>query len=534
VHRTVFDTGSRTFTLRLADLGVLIDAAARTVAPGLAAQVPPTLSATVARVAGGDFGTATDVAKGLSGARILGVWLLVVGLVAVVLSVAVGSERMRAVRRVAVAAVAIGLVALVVVVVARWVVLRQFSAGDARSAAAALWDAFFADVRFWALLVGVVGGVAWLAIVWPSAAGAVRTRGQQVAAAGRTVRSASIPRAAQVGIALVALVAAVIVLAGSPQGEPALAHPLNDCNGAAQLCDRPLDRVAFAATHNAMGSSTLGWLFPNQDGGLSDQLGAGIRALLIDTHYGIKATRGVATKLTAQTRKLAVVVDKVGPNVIAEADRLRASIGFDPAGAPSAYLCHAFCELGATPLLAGLGEIRDFLVAHPHQVVILSVEDDITPSDTEAAFRQSGLLDLVYQGPSGPPWPTLRQLIEEDRRVIVFAENKTGGIPWYRPQFELMEETPYHFRSTAALEAPESCRLNRGGSGKSLFLLNNWVDTTPTPRPLNATIVDAYATLLARARRCESQRHRLPNLIAVDFYKRGDVLRVAATLNGVP
>ena len=141
-----------------------------------------------------------------------------------------------------------------------------------------------------------------------------------------------------------------------------------------------------------------------------------------------------------------------------------------------------------------LGTVRDFLVEHPDQIVVLSVEDDVTPSDTEAAFRRSGLLDLVYQGRSGPPWPTLRQLIEQNRRVLVFAENDTGGLSWYRPQFELMEETPYHFTSARQLEAPSSCRANRGGEDKSLFLLNNWVDTTPAPKPSNASIVDGYRT----------------------------------------
>jgi hypothetical protein len=59
------------------------------------------------------------------------------------------------------------------------------------------------------------------------------------------------------------------------------------------------------------------------------------------------------------------------------------------------------------------------------------------------------------------------------------------------------------------------------------------VDTSPAPKPANAATVNAYDTLLARARRCQHARHRIPNLVAVDFYKRGDVMRVAATLNGV-
>lgn len=52
------------------------------------------------------------------------------------------------------------------------------------------------------------------------------------------------------------------------------------------------------------------------------------------------------------------------------------------------------------------------------------------------------------------------------------------------------------------------------------------------PLPSNAVKVNAYATLLARARACQRIRHHLPDLVAVDFYKRGDLFRVVDTLNG--
>ena len=34
------------------------------------------------------------------------------------------------------------------------------------------------------------------------------------------------------------------------------------CNGAALLCDRRVDEVTFAATHNSMSSEADGWLMP--------------------------------------------------------------------------------------------------------------------------------------------------------------------------------------------------------------------------------------------------------------------------------
>jgi hypothetical protein len=45
--------------------------------------------------------------------------------------------------------------------------------------------------------------------------------------------------------------------------------------------------------------------------------------------------------------------------------------------------------------------------------------------------------------------------------------------------------------------------------------------------------VNAYDPLLSRARECQRVRRHMPNLLAVNFYKKGDLFRVVDTLNGV-
>ena len=63
--------------------------------------------------------------------------------------------------------------------------------------------------------------------------------------------------------------------------------------------------------------------------------------------------------------------------------------------------------------------------------------------------------------------------------------------------------------------------------------MNHWIETAPSPLPSNAEIVNAYDFLLDRARRCQRERGMLPNIIAVDFYRTGDLLKVVDTLNGI-
>ena len=49
----------------------------------------------------------------------------------------------------------------------------------------------------------------------------------------------------------------------------------------------------------------------------------------------------------------------------------------------------------------------------------------------------------------------------------------------------------------------------------------------------NAEIVNTREFLLDRARRCQSERGMLPNILAVDFAMTGDVVGAATELNGL-
>jgi hypothetical protein len=167
-------------------------------------------------------------------------------------------------------------------------------------------------------------------------------------------------------------------------------------------------------------------------------------------------------------------------------------------------------------------------VAHPEEVLILSIEDDTEAEDTAALLRDSGLIREVYRGPARPPWPTLRELIERNERVLVLIENEPGDEPWMHKQSEVAQETPYHFGTAAELGAPDSCRPNRGGTTGSLLLVNHWVDTSPAPRTTIAAEVNAPSFLKPRLARCRAERGLVANVVAVDFYRQGDVVGTLA------
>lgn len=339
-------------------------------------------------------------------------------------------------------------------------------------------------------------------------------------------------RAVAVGGLMVALMGTVIGLAiASSRPKPALLE-VTRCNGSAALCDLRLDEVAIPGTHNSMSAADEpGWLFAGQGKGIPGQLDDGIRGLLIDTHYGFQTPRGVATDLDNDPKSRAKLADEFGDQFVETAERLRGRIGFTGDAEREVFLCHGFCELGATKAVSALAKIHDFLVQNPAEVLVISIEDGVSPADTAEAFEKSGLIDDVYKGRLDP-MPTLRRMIESGERVLVMGENTDGSVPWLHPQYEgLVQETPYDFKTPAALADPMSCLPNRGLPDSPLFLMNNWVDTTPAPRPTLADQANARPALTDRTGLCEAERGRPINLLAVDFYERGDLLGVVRQLN---
>jgi hypothetical protein len=342
------------------------------------------------------------------------------------------------------------------------------------------------------------------------------------------------------GLLAAALIAVAVTTFVATGGTTTAAPADGPCNGHDELCGRPLDRVVLPATHNAMSSPAPGKYSSQQDAPIADQLDDGVRGLLIDTHYADRLPNGRLRTYFGSREELRrqAEQDGVNPDAVDAALRIRERLGFAGEGERGMYLCHTFCELGGTPLESVLDDVRDFLVANPNEVLVVINQDYVTPADFVGAVEEAGLRDLAYRGPVGAEWLTLRQMIDTGQRVLFLAENEAGAAAWYRLAYErLTQETRYSFSQVGQLtetaNLPASCEPNRGPAGAPLFLVNHWITTDPVPLPSNAAKVNAYDPLLTRTRECRRLREHLPNLVAVDFYRRGDLFPVVDTLNGV-
>ena len=314
---------------------------------------------------------------------------------------------------------------------------------------------------------------------------------------------------------------------GSSQGQGSAAAT---CNGSAALCSRPLGDVFFPGTHNSFAASDEpGWYFANQTYPIPRQLRDGIRAFLIDVHYGVTdpSNGRIRTDLAAEGSDRNKVAEQLSPAALHVADTVAGGIGLgNLKGTPRPYLCHTLCELGAEPLGQELDAIAEFLKDNPRQVLILIVEDYVPPATVEQAFAAAGLTRYLATLPAHGMLPTLGQLIAGDHRLLVFAEEQGGKPSWYMPAFHYIQDTPLGALHPGQL----SCARYRGSSDSPLLLINHWVPPFPPSPTVNAQI-GRSPFLRGRIERCTADRGTHGAIVAVDFYQRTAVVDVARELN---
>lgn len=253
------------------------------------------------------------------------------------------------------------------------------------------------------------------------------------------------------------------------------------CNGLEALCDRRVDQVAFAGTHNSMSSSEDGWMFPNQTSNFERQLDDGIRALNIDTHWWNE----------------------------------------------EAYLCHTYCDLGAMTLYEGFERIGQWMLANPQEVLIITLQSGLDAETTMGVLNGTVLSGMLYDHVVATPWPTLGELIASDQRVLLFSSHDGGELTGYMAQWTHWIDNPYSAQTVDDF----SCAVDRGDlDTATLFNVNHFI-TNPVADITDAAVANAQAVLEEHVARCQEETGFFPNQVLVDFYSEGAVLNVVETLN---
>ena len=385
-------------------------------------------------------------------------------------------------------------------------------------------------------LVGYVGAVTVLDAALGTRVDAAADRDEE---ARRRHRRLDRLRTAGVGVVVAALVVGAVVAGGvaiAQARDRARADAVLRCNGFAELCDRRLDEVAFAGSHNSMSAaSDPGWFFAENLTGIPDQLNYGIRAFLLKSHYGIATgvdvggTELIVTDTDAEVaNNAAAEAEALSPEAVARAEQLEKTVPNDPSKR-GIYFCHVYCSLGATKFSVVLDEVKDFLARNPDEVIMLFIGDYISPEDTAKEFEAAGLLDRLWTYDTSAPPPTLREMIESRRNLLVLSEHEGGTPPWYTKGYGIFQDTPFTFAEPADF----TCVHNRGPDDAPLFEINHFITNKKPPSVDVARTVNVYDFLMGRVRQCEAERKLFPSIVAVNFFHEGDLREVVDVLNGV-
>lgn len=278
---------------------------------------------------------------------------------------------------------------------------------------------------------------------------------------------------------------------------------MEPCNGDSSLCNRKYDEVAYPTTHNAFNYAAGGnvrYLFPNQNYPIDQQLTQGIRAFMIDVHE---------------------------------------YQGFDNNFKGKAFVYHnkdLRGVLGQEPLVNVLQLFSAFLKQNPREVVTLILEATAPWQQIQNALTEANLLDSLHIQEKGKPWPTLLQMIQSHKRLVVLTDDSTAGRPsWYHYVWDFGFETNWNIKKPEEF----TCAYNRGNPAYSLFVLNNFVYASATflgqeisvADSTKAAIVNTKEFLVTRALACSTQTGRIPNFVTVDFAATGNLMGAVDSLN---
>jgi hypothetical protein len=260
---------------------------------------------------------------------------------------------------------------------------------------------------------------------------------------------------------------------------------LSQCNGYNYLCNRRYNEVAFLTAHNAFNSSADDFLLPNQSNGITQQLNEGVRAFMIDV--------------------------------------------YDVSGEPTVY--HGSSYLGTKPLSYDLDQIKNFLDTNTGEIVSIIFESYITSDALGIALDNSGLSPYLFTKDSSLLWPTLQEMIDAGKRLVIFSEENNGqiGQDWYHYIWDHAVETEFSVHDTSEFNSG----FNRGDSLNELFILNHFVTSgvTGTGSASNAITANSNPFLISRVNKVIAEKSKFPNFLALDFYELGNGLDVVNTLN---
>ncbi|MBC8475018.1 MAG: T9SS type A sorting domain-containing protein [Bacteroidetes bacterium] len=167
-----------------------------------------------------------------------------------------------------------------------------------------------------------------------------------------------------------------------------------------------------------------------------------------------------------------------------------------------------------------------------NEIVTLILECNVSADDIESELLNTGLMPYVYTHLDGVAWPTLQEMINLNKRLVVFSDvaDASASQAWYHYVWDFAVETHYSVNNVNDF----TDAYNRGDSLNDLYIFNHFVTNgvTGTGMDTESAIANEYNFLLNRIELNNLLKGKFPNFITVDFFELGNALDVVNTLNG--
>ncbi|KAF8968512.1 PLC-like phosphodiesterase [Flammula alnicola] len=280
------------------------------------------------------------------------------------------------------------------------------------------------------------------------------------------------------------------------------------CNGHSELCDRKYGNTTFLGAHDSFAASGNPFaLARTQEIDVNAQLTLGVRLLQAQSHMN----------------------------------------GND------LHFCHTTCGLfdGGT-VESYLNKVKHFLDRHPNEVLtlIFTNPENLSVSKIwQPIFDKTGFTDLLYAPPqpvmARDDWPTLGEMIESGKRVVIFldhgAESRTEpAVEFLLPQFQMVWEDKYD-----PTDSKFPCKVDRTAGplapNQQLSLINHNLNANIfpighgilIPDRLSSPRTNGISSILLHSAHCAPfVEDRNPNFVLLDYVNVGQGLEAVNRLNG--
>ncbi|KAL3758036.1 hypothetical protein ACHAWU_004427 [Discostella pseudostelligera] len=281
------------------------------------------------------------------------------------------------------------------------------------------------------------------------------------------------------------------------------------CNGLESNCDIPVNELLFPMVHNAHSSYDNNFVAANNAKPFEEALVAGYRGLQLST----------------------CVCESLLSKVLLERD---ADWGL---GESNVGFCHTACGAGVRDPKDVLTSLRTFIEENPREVLIIELDmNDGSSTDLRAALQYSGLLEYVYYPQQETniieDWPTLGELIYSNKRIILFGiGDGMASCPASQCHDGILYTNDYIVQT--ATDGSDLTKCEGTVTGDVIvgyFQMNNYKESSSNiPTPSKARELNSYSALKERLESCKGSRR--PNLLSVDFWDEGEVLKLVKDVN---